>query len=106
VQSAADLEKSNDGDYVRVGGLILLRQRPATARGITFVTLEDETGIANLVLRQEIWERFYEIARCSPAWIAHGKLERKESVIHVVVQRLEDLSARLGDLRIKSRDFR
>jgi error-prone DNA polymerase len=106
VLSAADLESAQDGDYVRIGGLVLLRQRPSTARGITFVTLEDETGIANLVLRQEIWERFYEIARCSPAWIAHGKLEKKESVIHVVVQQLEDLSARLGDLQVKSRDFR
>jgi error-prone DNA polymerase len=106
VLSAAELEFAINGNYVRVGGLVLLRQRPSTARGITFVTLEDETGVVNLIVRQEIWERFYEIARCSPAWIAHGKLERKELVIHVNVTRLEDLSSRLGDLQTKSRDFR
>jgi error-prone DNA polymerase len=92
--------------HVRVAGLVLLRQRPSTAKGITFVTLEDETGVANLVIRQAIWERYYEIARRSPAWIAHGKLERKDRVIHVLVNRLEDLSQSLGDLKTKSRDFR
>jgi error-prone DNA polymerase len=91
---------------VRVGGLVLLRQRPSTARGITFVTLEDETGIANLVVRQEIWERYARVARHAPAWIAHGRLERKESIIHILVGRLEDLSARLRQLRVRSRDFR
>jgi len=82
-----------------------LRQRPGTARGITFVTLEDETGLANLVIKPPIWDRFYPIARRSPAWIAHGRLERKEGVIHLVASRLEDLSSRLGELRTKSRDF-
>jgi error-prone DNA polymerase len=85
---------------------VLIRQRPSTAKGITFVTLEDETGVANLVVKQNIWERYYEIARRASAWIAHGKLERKDSVIHVVVNRVEDLSKRLGQLRNKSRDFR
>jgi error-prone DNA polymerase len=94
-----------DGRHLRVAGLVLLRQRPGTARGITFVTLEDETGLANLVLRPEIWERFYNVARTSPAWIAHGALESREGVIHIVANRLEDLSSRLGELRVRSRDF-
>ena len=68
--------------HLRVAGLVLLRQRPSTAKGITFVTIEDETGMANLVIRQAIWDRYYTIARRSPAWIAHGKLECKDSVIH------------------------
>ncbi len=106
VTSAADLSTARHGQHIRVAGLVILRQRPGTAKGITFVTLEDETGIANLVLRQTIWEQFYLIARRSAAWIAHGKLERKEQVIHVVVNRLEDLSRCLGDVAIKSRDFR
>jgi error-prone DNA polymerase len=91
---------------VRVAGLVILRQRPSTARGITFVTLEDETGTANLILKPDIWRKFYHIAHRSPAWLAHGGLEQKEGVIHVVVNRLEDLSKRLGDVAIKSRDFR
>lgn len=69
------------------------------------VTLEDETGLANLVIKPPIWDRYYPVAHRSPAWIAHGRLERKEGVIHLVVSRLEDLSVRLGELRTKSRDF-
>ncbi len=91
---------------VCVAGLVILRQRPSTAKGITFVTLEDETGTANLVVHQATWERFYRIARRSPAWLVDGHVERKDEVIHVVVQRLEDLSARLAELGVRSRDFR
>ena len=53
----------------------------------------------------EIWERFYAVARCSPAWIAHGLLQSKDTVIHLVVNRLEGLSDQLGNLNIQSRDF-
>lgn len=103
---AKKLLEMSDGRYLRVAGIILLRQRPSTAKGITFVTLEDETGIVNLVVKQQIWEQFYTVARKSPAWIAHGRLERREKVIHVLVSRIEDLSAQIGELRTKSRDFR
>ncbi len=106
ITSAAALADVPDGRIVRVAGLVILRQRPSTAKGITFVTLEDETGTANLVVKQEIWTRFAKIARTSPAWIAHGKLEKRSGVIHVVAYRLEDLSQRLKPLNIRSRDFR
>jgi error-prone DNA polymerase len=91
---------------VRVAGLVLMRQRPSTAKGITFVTLEDETGTINLVVRQAVWEQFYTIARRSSAWIAHGQLESRYSVLHVVVYRIEDLASQLRGLRTTSRDFR
>lgn len=91
---------------ISVAGLVLMRQRPSTAKGITFVTLEDETGTANLVVRQVVWDRYDQIARNASAIIAYGKLERKNQVIHVVVQRLEDMSARLATVRNRSRDFR
>jgi len=90
---------------VKVAGLVLLRQRPSTAKGITFVTLEDETGVANLVVHQNTWERHYQAARTASAMIAHGKLQREGIVIHVVVTRLEDLSKRLK-ISSQSRDFR
>jgi error-prone DNA polymerase len=106
VVCASDLKTVADGRRIRVAGIVLMRQRPGTAKGITFVTLEDETGIANLVIRPEIWDRFYSVARGSSAWIAHGLLESKETVIHLVVNRLEDLSIRLGTLATQSRDFR
>ncbi len=91
VVTAAQLASLRHHQIVRVAGLVLLRQRPSTAQGITFVTLEDETGTANLVIRQATWRRFYQIARRSPAWIVHGRLEIRNSVIHLLVHRLEDL---------------
>jgi error-prone DNA polymerase len=106
VTTCEGLEDKENNRHTRVAGLVILRQRPATAKGITFVTIEDETGTANLVVKPNIWERYFKIARRSPAWIAHGKLEKKNGVIHVVVSRLEDMSSRLEDLNIKSRDFR
>ncbi len=106
VTCCADLIDKDNNRHLRVAGLVILRQRPSTAKGITFVTLEDETGTANLVVKQKIWERYYKIARRAPAWIAHGKLEKKSGVIHVVVNRLEDMSDRLNELKLKSRDFR
>jgi len=107
-RSQAELgnESVKNSRLVKVAGLVLLRQRPGTAKGITFVTLEDETGTVNLIVHQRTWDRFHSIARRSPAWLATGRLECKESVIHVIVSRIEDLSTRLGDLRNKSRDFR
>jgi error-prone DNA polymerase len=104
------LELANDAP-VTVAGLVLLRQRPGTAKGITFVTLEDETGTVNLVVHQHTWDRYYRIARRAPAWIAHGHIQttRENSfaaVIHVVVTRLEALAEQLRQLDVKSRDFR
>jgi error-prone DNA polymerase len=91
---------------VRVAGIVILRQRPSTAKGITFVTLEDETGIANLVVHQNTWDRFYTVARRASGWLVTGRLEKKDGVIHVVVSRLEDLSQKLQGLEARSRDFR
>ncbi len=71
---------------------MLLRQRPGTAKGITFVTLEDETGTVNLVVHQHTWDRYYRVARRAPAWIAHGHVQTTNKqpvfspVIHVVVR--------------------
>lgn len=105
VTRASDLKTTQDGRFVRVAGLVLLRQRPGTAKGITFVTLEDETGSMNLVLKPEIWQRHYKIARRSNAWLVHGVLENREGVIHVVVGRMEDLGEEVGELQQRSRDF-
>jgi error-prone DNA polymerase len=115
VVSASELREVPANRWVRVAGLVLLRQRPSTAKGITFVTLEDESGVVNLVVRQAIWELFYTVAKRSQAWVAGGKLERSESVEHVVVNRIEDLSESLRtggsgqplqSLTTHSRDFR
>jgi error-prone DNA polymerase len=103
------VELSNDAPVI-VAGLVLLRQRPGTAKGITFVTLEDETGTVNLVVHQHMWDRYYRVARRAPAWIAQGHIQTApghySSVIHVVVNRLEALAEQLKQLDVKTRDFR
>jgi error-prone DNA polymerase len=106
VLTASELEATADNRQVRVAGLVILRQRPSTAKGITFVTLEDETGTINLVVKPQIWERYRQIVRTRAGWIAHGRLERRSGVTHVIVNRLEDLAAGMEQLKIRSRDFR
>lgn len=103
--TAAELPKLRDGRHVRVAGLVLLRQRPATAKGITFVTLEDETGTMNLVLFPNVWKRFFQVAGSSNIWLVDGKLENKKNVIHVIVGRITDLAGEVNGLSINSRDF-
>jgi error-prone DNA polymerase len=106
VTPAAQLTELSHGRRVAVAGMVILRQRPGTANGITFVTLEDETGVVNLIVRPDMWERYRAVARGSRAWVAHGAVERQGDVIHVMVHRIDDLSTALGDVRPKSRDFR
>ena len=106
VRTHGSLTDGVNDESVVIGGLVILRQRPATAKGITFVTLEDETGSANVVVMPHIWQRYFRVCRRSPAWIVHGRLEKKNNVIHVVATRLEDMADRLGGLKLKSRDFR
>ncbi len=97
VLTAQDLERLPHNTDVCVAGLVLLRQRPGTAKGITFVTLEDETGTSNLVVKQDIWDRYDRVSRRSPAWLAYGRLERKDRVIHIVVRRLVDMASQLRE---------
>jgi error-prone DNA polymerase len=89
-----------------VAGLVLLRQRPSTAKGITFMTLEDETGTTNLVVHVNVWERFRPIARRASSLIAHGLLQRENGVTHLVVDRMEDMTEIFGQFHNTSRDFR
>ena len=103
--TAQDLDNLRDGRHVRVAGLILLRQKPSTAKGIVFATMEDETGSINLVIFNAVWERFFRIARTSNAWLVDGKLENREGVIHVVAGRITDLSEEVSGLSVSSRDF-
>ena len=104
--TAAQLPELRDGRHVRVAGLVLMRQRPSTAKGITFVTVEDETGSINLVMFAKVWERFFKIAQTSNAWLIDGKLENRKGVIHVIVGRITDLSQEVDGLTLKTRDFR
>jgi error-prone DNA polymerase len=85
---------------------VLMRQRPGTSKGITFVTLEDETGIANLIVQMRVWKQYELAARRATALVVQGRLERKDRVVHVIASRIEDMRSTLDELGHRSRDFR
>ncbi|MDY7108586.1 MAG: hypothetical protein SYC29_08105 [Planctomycetota bacterium] len=94
------------GKSITVAGLVLVRQRPATANGIVFMTLEDETGIANLIVQREIYQRYRPVARHGVILLARGRVERQGAVVHVHVRSLAGLDERMAALAARSRDFR
>lgn len=106
VTSTKDLTHGNDGDIVKIAGLVLVRQRPGTAAGICFVTIEDETGTANLVVFRNLFENIYrkEILQ-SKLLMAAGRLQKEGEVIHVIVQHCEDWSKLLHDLNSQAKDY-
>jgi error-prone DNA polymerase len=87
---------------VAIAGLVLIRQRPGSAKGVIFITLEDETGIANLIIWPPVLERFRRIALGATLLACRGRLQREEDVIHVVAEELRDLTPRLNTLRERS----
>jgi error-prone DNA polymerase len=106
VVTAAELRTLEVDRSYRVAGLVLSRQRPSTAKGVTFMTLEDETGTINLIVWRHVWERCDRVARQAQAVIATGVLQRQEGVVHLIVKRLEDMTAAIAGLGQPSRDFR
>jgi error-prone DNA polymerase len=103
--SAAQIWNHPHGRWVRVAGLVLIRQRPGTASGIVFVTLEDETGIVNLIVRPSIYEQYRVAARYAALLQADGYVERHGQVQHVMAVGLHDLSDLLTGYDCHSRDF-
>ncbi|MFQ5985337.1 MAG: error-prone DNA polymerase, partial [Alphaproteobacteria bacterium] len=95
---AEALARLSVGRRVNVAGLTIIRQRPSTARGTIFATIEDETGVANLVVRPNVFERFRRPLLTAGLLAATGKIEREGPVIHVLVERLDDLTHRLAAL--------
>jgi error-prone DNA polymerase len=104
VVTAAALNGLRNGAVVTVGGVVTHRQRPATAKGVIFVNLEDETGLVNVICTLSVWQRYGQVARTSPALLVRGKLEKAEGAINVLAISFEALVfAGAGTLR--SRDF-
>jgi error-prone DNA polymerase len=93
------------GRWVKVAGLVLIRQRPGTASGIVFETIEDETGVANLIVRPDVFDRYRPAARHAGLLQADGYVERQGQVIHIMAKRLFDLSHLLAGYQLTSRDF-
>lgn len=105
VLRAKDLERRGDGEPVRVAGLVTTRQQPGTASGVIFVTLEDETGMVNLVVWPAVAARDRRALLESAVMGVHGRLQYADGVRHVIAERLYDLSRHLPGLRPDCRDF-
>jgi error-prone DNA polymerase len=93
------------GARVRSAGLVITRQRPSSAAGVTFVTLEDETGYLNLVIWDKLAQSARRIVRRAALMGVVGKVQKEGEVLHVIAEQLFDHSEWLGDVVTRSRDF-
>ncbi len=100
-----DLAAIGNNRFVRIAGLVTGRQRPGTASGVLFLTLEDETGNSNIVVWPRVQEQFRKPLMTSQLLLVKGTLETRDNVIHIIAGALFDYSDHLQDLHIKSRDF-
>ena len=98
VLACGDLRGLEDGAWVAVAGVVLVRQRPGSAKGVVFMTIEDETGVANVVVWAKTLERFRKVVMTARLIVIRGRIQRHEDIIHVVSAHLEDESWRLSTL--------
>ena len=92
VISCNNVRTVKDGAYVRVAGVVLVRQRPGSAKGVVFVTIEDETGVANAVVWPKMLERYRKVVMTARLILIEGRIQRHEDIIHIVSVKLEDKS--------------
>jgi error-prone DNA polymerase len=106
---SSELVKATHGAWAKAAGLVICRQRPGTASGVVFITMEDEEGFINLILWARVFEKLRHVATTSGMLLAHGKVERQEEVVYIVVDRLERVRMTLAGPRARlpqmSRDF-
>ena len=105
LSASAEVADAPHGRLIRVAGIVIGRQRPDTASGVVFVTLEDETGCTNVIVWRDVSERQRRELLGSKLLAVYGTVEREGTVVHVIAGRLVDLSPLLGRLQAKSRDF-
>jgi error-prone DNA polymerase len=105
VVCAAGLHGVADRERVLVAGVVTHRQRPATAQGTTFINLEDETGLINIVCSKGAWAHYRRAARSSPALLIRGTLEKVDGVVNVIAEKITELSLHPA-ATLRSRDFR
>jgi error-prone DNA polymerase len=105
IHTAAEVAQSRNGQFIRAAGIVTCRQRPATASGVIFVTLEDETGYVNVIVWNDLADRQRKELIGSRLLAVSGELQREGRVVHILAKRLEDLSPMLGRLSTSSHDF-
>jgi error-prone DNA polymerase len=102
VLRAADLPDAKDGRRVRVAGMVITRQRPGTAKGFVFLTLEDETGISNVIIRPDLFDRQRQVVVRQPFLLVDGVLQHQDGVLSVRAERVEGFS---GGAAVDAHDF-
>jgi len=105
VVRSVDLLTVPNGRRVTIAGLVLVRQRPGSAKGVIFMTLEDETGVANAIVWQRVFEKYRPIVMGARLVKIHGRLQSQSGVIHTVVDHIEDMTPALGILQKEARRF-
>jgi error-prone DNA polymerase len=103
--TAAEIAKRDDGSRARYAGLVICRQRPGTASGVVFMTLEDETGFLNVVLWSRVFEAFALLARTAPFLGLTGRIQSQDGVVHLVAEELWEPRVKARPERPRSRDF-
>jgi len=106
VVRAAELGTRHDGDWVTVGGLVICRQRPQTAKGFCFVTLEDETGLTNVVITPKLFEANRRLVVRSPLLVVRGILQEEQGVLNVRARTFAAPDPEAGIAHARSHDFR
>ncbi len=96
--TAGQLDLPPTGARVAVAGVVICRQRPGTAKGVIFITLEDETGVVNVVVWAKVFERFRRAVIAGRCLKVTGRVQRDGDVVHVVAERIEDLSGLLDEI--------
>ena len=91
VKSSGVLADCPNGKRVRVAGQVIVRQAPPTAKGFIFITLEDEEGLINLVVRPGVYQRYYSALRNALLLMAEGQVQRADGVLNVIVERASDM---------------
>jgi len=100
IQSVEELRTRRDEEYVRVAGCIVARQRPGTAKGFIFISMEDETGIANVIVTPDLYNQDRMVVTRSKFLLIEGPLQNQDNVIHVKATRLAALSDRALEVRL------
>src|SRR5213078_3361420 len=89
---AIDLQQLRDGSAVKVGGWVIVRQRPGTAKGFVFLTMEDETGVSNVIVTPNVYDHSRSVLVDEPLLLIDGVLQNQDGVIHVKAGRIQPLS--------------
>jgi error-prone DNA polymerase len=103
ILSAEELRACRDGEFVRTAGCVIARQRPGTAKGFIFLSMEDETGIANVIVTPDLYDRDRLLVTRSKFLLVEGPLQNQDGVIHIKALRLQSLSDQA--LEMHSHDF-